>query len=747
VTRGRRRAPWAAWLATVATVLGVLVLPATPAVAADEPTLALTEVGPAALTPESTLTVGTAVVAGDRGVPPGSRLELRLQRSLLSTRSAVAAWPEQDLGDPVGSLLESTELAAGLAPGESVPLTLMIAPGGTGLADRPSVWGPRGLSVVLRGPDASRLAVVRSHVVWYPADADQQGVAEVGEPLGVTVVVPLTGATPDPLTGVPDPTALAAQVSPGGRLDAVLAAAAREGAVLALDPAVLELGPTGSTGAGTDGTGDTPAATTSPPTTPTGGTDPPGTDAPGGTGTEPPGSGTSSTGAAGTDAPGGTGGALATLAAQWRQRVDAVAEQGEALLLGYGDPDVAALAHAGEGGLAALADERARELANQVLEADIRTDVGWPVGGDADLATLDLLAELGSTSVLLDQSAQPTDDEPAATPDGRGQVTTSGGTMRSLLSDSMLGTALAAVDDEGAATAAVQRLLAETAVIALERPSTSRHVLVTAPRDWAPTAGAAVAAVDALTATPWTRPRALQGLVDADPPDLGRAEPTMSEAERGAELDVIGLERAGEAVQEADGIAAAFADPTQVTAPVRLAALALASAGWRGRDQEWTAQVQALQERVEAVRDSVHVVQGSTLTQVSRNVRLPVTVQNDSAQQVTVRLDVVPRSSRLVVTDTVDLTIAAGSSAIGYVPVRGVGNGDTSVLVRLRSPSGSELGDPVQTRVQVRADWESWGTAAAGGVAALLLLVGLVRTWRRGPVHRGRDPLRQAASS
>ncbi len=707
----------------LATVVSLLVLPAAPAAAAPEPTIALTEVGPAALTPESTLTVGAALTAGDVAVPPGSRVELRLQRSLLSTRSAVAGWPDQDRDDPVGSLLATTDLAAGLPAGETLSLSLAVPPGGTGLADRAPVWGPRGISVVVRGPDDARLAVVRSHVVWYPADTDEQVVAEVGEPLGVTVVVPLTGATPDPVTGVPDPAGLAAQVSPGGRLDAVLGAAARDGAVLALDPAVLDLAPA----TGTDGDG-TPA-TTAPPTTSS--------------------DGSGSTGGTGTGSTGGAGGAdaLAALAQQWHQRVDEVAGQGESVLLGYGDPDLAALAHAGQGGLAALADERGRELADAVLATDVRADVGWPVGGDADAATLDLLAGLGRTAVLLDQSAQPTDGEPVATPDGRGQVRTAEGTMPSLLSDSVLGTALAAVDDEGSAPAAVQRLLAETAVIALERPSTSRHVLVTAPRDWSPTSGTGAAAVDALTATPWTRPRALQGLVDADPPDLGRAEPTISDAEREAELDVRGLERTGATLRAAEGVAAAFADPAQVEEPVRLSAVGLTSSGWRGREEEWAAHVGALEDRVDAVRGSVHVVQGSTLTQVSRNVRLPVTVQNDSAQQVTVRLDVVPRSSRLVVTDTVDLTVAAGSSAVGYVPVRGVGNGDTSVLVRLRSPSGDQLGEPVQTRVLVRADWESWGAAAVGGVAALLLVVGLVRTWRRGPVRRGRDPLRQAASS
>ncbi len=397
--------------------------------------------------------------------------------------------------------------------------------------------------------------------------------------------------------------------------------------------------------------------------------------------------------------------------------------------------------------MARLADDRAREAADAALEAVVRTDVAWPVGGDADLATLDLLDGLGRTAVLLDQSAQPSPDDPGATPDGRGQVSTSEGTMPSLLSDSALGAALAAVDDEGGTPTAVQRLLAETAVIALERPSTSRHVLVTAPRDWDPTAATAAAAVDALTSTPWTRPRSLQGLVDADPPDVGRTEPAISDAERESELDAAGLERVGRADRDAAAVADAFADPEQVTAPVALASVALASAGWRGQDEEWQAQITALEDRVRAVRDSVRVVQGSTLTQVSRNVRLPVTVQNDSDQQVTVRLHVVPRSSRLVVTDTVELTVAPDSSAVGYVPVRGVGNGDTSVVVQLRSPSGGELGAPVQTRVLVRADWESWGAATVGGAAALLLVIGLVRTWRRGPVRRGHDPLRQAASS
>lgn len=718
VTRAPRRPRRWAVPAVLAVLLAGPALPGTTspaAAAAGEAVLTLTTVTPAALTPESALVVGVDLVAGDQPVPPGSRVELRLQRSLLSTREDVAGWTQQDLDDPVGSLVAETELPDGLAAGRTLAVSLDVPAGGTGLSDLAATWGPRGISVVLRRPDVSRLGVVRSHVVWFPADPDEQDVDQVGEPLGVTVVVPLTGPPPDPATGSPDPEQLAALVAPGGRLDAVLTAADRPGAVLALDPSVLDL---------------VPAQDADPGTTP---------------GTDPSSAPATSTGTATGD--GEPTGDSSTAAARWVDRVGAVAARRETVLLGYGDPDVAALAHAGQGALARLADDRGRRVAQDLLDVDLMTDVAWPVGGVVDVATLDLLEGTGRTAVLLDQSSQPTGAEPVATPDGRGQVRTSDATMPSLLSDSVLGTALAAADDDGAAPAAIQRLLAETAVIALERPRTSRHVLVTAPRGWDPGPGTGAAAVDALTAAPWTRPRALEGLIDADPPDLGRAEPTISAAEQEQELDARGLERAGTAVAAVASIADAFADPRRVARPVELAAVGLASAGWRGRDDEWTAALDALDAQVRTVRESVHVVPGSTLTQVSRNVRLPVTVQNDSDQEVTVRLDVVPRSSRLVVTDTVDLTVAPGESTVGYVPVRGVGNGDTSVLVRLRSPSGNELGDPVQTRVQVRADWESWGTATVGGVAALLLVVGLVRTYRRGRVQRARDPLREAASS
>lgn len=673
--------------------------PVATAWADDRPTLELTGVSPAVLSPTTPLAVTAEVRAGDVAVPPGSSVEVRVQRSLLSTRSAVAAWTDQADDGAVGSLLARVPLPDGLAAGTALPVRLDVAAGATGLSSASRLWGPRGLSVVLRSPQADRLAVLRSHVVWYPVEGELPG-----EPLAVTVVVPVTGPAPDPATGAPALGELARLVRAGGRLDDVLVAADRPGAVLALDPAVVD-----------------PAVVTGPDDDADGGS----------TSTAPP------------TAPPAPGGPDATQVRTWSERVRAVVADHQSLLLDYGDPDLAALAHADQLDLARLADERAEEVAASALgdAGTVLRTVGWPVGGVADADTIDLLLATGRTSVLLDQSAQSLDDD-GLTPDARALVRSGGASMPSLLSDGGLGAQLATVGETGAA--GVQRLLAETAVVALERPSERRNVLVAAPRDWDPgTSGAA--AVDALLAVPWTDPTSADELVASPAPERPRGEPTVAGDDRGDELDEQGLTRLGAAVDLSGGLASAFADPDVVTEPVRRSAVALTSAHWRGREDAWARQVAAVEEAVRATRGSVAVVPGSTLTQVSRNVRLPVTVRNDGPQDATVRVEVVPRSSRLVVTDQVEVTVPAGGTQVGYVPVRGVGNGDTSVEITVRSPDGTVLGAPVQTRVLVRADWETWGTAGVGGLALLLLVAGVARSWRRGRRRRGRDPVGERA--
>jgi len=657
-----------------------------------DPELLITSVSPVALGPDGDLAVTARLRAGSQeAVPAGSSVELRLQRSQLSTRSDVAAWTAQDDAGAVGSRLAVLEVPEAIEPGGSLEVSLSVPAAEAGLPAANESWGPRGVSVVLRDGDSARLAVARTHVVWYPGRA-------FDAPTMVTVVVPVTGGAPDPGTGLLDPAALAAQTQDGGRLDAALLAASTPGAVLALDPAVLEHGPPGDQG-----------------------------------GAEPP---------AGSDE---EDTAASSQHERWVSRVRTVAAAQESLMLGYGDPDNAALAHAGETAIARLSEERARDAVQRLLDAPVRTDIGWPVGSDADTVTVNLLAELGRSAVILDESAQPLARIPSASSDGRSVITDASSPTPTLLADTALTSTLAAVGQDGpdGGVAAIQTLLADSAAITLQRPSRSRHVLVTAPRSWSVDPRLAGQAVAALLQAPWNTPAGLQPLLDAAP--VARPSPELTVRERASELAVPGLQQVGASLSRAERLSAAFADPAGIVLPAQRSAVALASSHWRGSPQQWRQGVAAFEQRTQDRQNSVRVVPGSTVTQVSRNVRLPVTVQNDSDQPVTVVLDVTPRSSRLVVTGTVTLVVPANDREIGYVPVRGVGNGDTSVRIQLLTQAGAPLGQPVQTEVLVRADWESWGTYAVAAVAALVLAVGLFRTVRRGKVRRGHDPLQRDA--
>lgn len=67
-----------------------------------------------------------------------------------------------------------------------------------------------------------------------------------------------------------------------------------------------------------------------------------------------------------------------------------------------------------------------------------------------------------------------------------------------------------------------------------------------------------------------------------------------------------------------------------------------------------------------------------------------------------------------------------------HIPVHAVGSGNVDVDVVLYSPSGAVVGTGGDMQVRVRADWETVGTAVVAGVLVVLLVIGLIRTARRG---------------
>jgi hypothetical protein len=193
-------------------------------------------------------------------------------------------------------------------------------------------------------------------------------------------------------------------------------------------------------------------------------------------------------------------------------------------------------------------------------------------------------------------------------------------------------------------------------------------------------------------------------------------------------------------LQQARADLAAFstvvADPSELLSGADDAVLAPTSVAWRSDPAQRTAVVDAVLADLTARRSAVGVVPGSSLNLISETGRFPVGLRNDLTQDATVQVAVVPDSARLVVDGTETVTVPAQSEAQARIPFHAVGSGDVGVQVTLLTPDGVPLGAPQQFTVTVRADWENVGTAVVAGLLGVALVVGIVRTIRRGQTSR-----------
>jgi hypothetical protein len=681
--------------------------------------ITLENIAPTVLTPADTLNV-RAVVHNDTPDPltkVSVRLWVRGARS--SDREALDAWVSGQT--PPGNVVHTVPLPDPLPAGAERAVDLTVPATDLHLPQNRDAWGPRGLAVEAVDGAGSPFAVTRSFLIW------------MGSPGGfiptkVSVLVPLTDGPPQVATGRLPADRIREQTGDGGRLRSVLAAASVPGVTWALDPALLEEEPPP----------DDATQAGSQPSPPAGGRATPG----GQNATQPPG-------------PREQAGRELT---QWRQDLAAAAQGHEVVTLPYGDPDLNALAHAGEQGLYELAEQQGRDTVHQLLRLPGRTDIAWPASGSLDNEALQMLVSAGRSSVVLSGGAHPPAARLGITVTGRSTIEVGARTVSGLLVDTPLSATLASLGTEASAATTpadtgskpggppsqeatgsagvAQRLLAETAAITLERPFDPRHVLVAAPRGWAPDAQAAVAAVRALTSAPWTQAVPLGELVQTAPPDVERAPLRYPAADRRAELPPAGLHAVRDALARERVTATVLADPEPMVAAAERSAVAASATGWRGRLDEWRKQVGRFSRQAEADANGLRVLEGSDVTVVSSQVQLPVTVENELPQEAQVQVALRATTQRLVVPGSPLVSVPANSQRRLTVPVRAVANGNTDVVVQLLTPGGEPIGDAVTMTVRVRADWETWGTLVVGAIVGLVLLVGVVRGIRQGRRQR-----------
>lgn len=439
----------------------------------------------------------------------------------------------------------------------------------------------------------------------------------------------------------------------------------------------------------------------------------------------------------------GQKGAGTAAARGWLDRARRATQNATVLPLPYADPD---LATAATGPLAPDAG-RAFQLGREVLRRDLgnagTAPLAWPPGTTLDPAVESLLSGQGVKGVVVPEAALPLAGEPlyftqtAPAPLASGAL----GSMTALVADAQLNGFVADPEPDAGPRLAAQRFLADTAMIALERPTDLRDVVVTPPRTWEPPVrDFAAQLLEQSASAPWVQAVGLGTVLDDPPSTVARSRPATG---RGV-LPADHVRRVVDAKRLLQRVRTILTDPKR--APAELAdlddaLLRAVSAEWAGN-----AGAQRLTDTVTATVRSqlgrLRVVAGGTVVMTGRSGKIPLTFQNDLGQAVRVRVRL-DSGHRLELGSATyergrEIVVPPGASTL-VIEGRATTGGRFPIKVDLRTPDGAPLG--TGTTVYVRST--AYGVVAlavTGAAFGLLLVASATRLLRRRRASRTAAP-------
>ncbi|MGH3783243.1 MAG: DUF6049 family protein [Pseudonocardiaceae bacterium] len=670
---------------------------------------------------------GSVVNVGDR---PITKLAVRFQRDepVNSDDAAVRA-----LGglDEAPHVTRFQPLPVDLAPGQSSPFTLEVPlHGGTDLESlqitEPGVYpmlvnlnGQPDLDGVTRLASVPLLLPVLGIPPASPGGPPGPVLAQPSQPAPLTVLWPLS-ATPARIPSEPgepvlihsdragtDP--LAADISPGGRLDGLLGAleqAVPPGSPLgaavcvAVDPLLLETLDGMSRGYHVSHPGGISE---------------------------------------------GTG---ARDARTWLDRLRAAVQGRCVLPLPYADADLVALSRAGLTDLEALATSTGARLVSDLLGVQPLTGVSWPADQMLDERTLADLTALQTHAVLLDPrgiiappAAAPAPADVVSLVGGSTSTTnpgvaipgSTGATPVGLLVDPLLASALATTSP----------LSAQDAIGALAyRAASGRPVVLAPPRRWQARGTEATALLTAarqLLAAGFVTPRELPTLAATRPtgatvavtyPPQERAEeirPSVT-AEIQQDRNVLRDLQVATVLDPAANLR-----PATLLDPLRLGLLRGVSAAWRGTPHRAALVTGEESSRLDELRRSVRIVQPpGPYSLAASDSPLLITVSNELPVGMQVELNL-SETAGLRAGEVGLQLVPAHSTRQLVIPAKVNRAGQFSVDARLSTPGGTSLGEPstLQLRSAAFSRVTVALTACAGAALVLLVARRLVRRVRR----------------
>ena len=431
-------------------------------------------------------------------------------------------------------------------------------------------------------------------------------------------------------------------------------------------------------------------------------------------------------------------------------RITDLAAQHSPWVLPDTDADLAAVAgiRAGEPLMRSFVD-RADGVAAKL---DGRADIAWPADGGYTATRESALRRVFRVPALAGQvtsGAALTPAGSANTPSAAQRSTTG---LPLLAYDDSLSGLLARTTSASDGVLSTQQFVADSVALLNELPGTEgRSVFVAAPRSFNPDPDTARSFFAATATIPWLAPTT----TDAMLAKARRAVPTSSAPVTRPSVPATGgravltTARVGQleqTVRTVRGVAQIRDDGDAFLRTWTRAADQLASTRWRAAPTAWN----TLSGRVsEAARQTTTAVKvsASTINFLADSGRLQITVTNDLAVPVDdVKLTVEASNPRLRIdSQPAVLRIGPRSRATVTVRVTALAAGPVPLRTTLTTPDGTVIGQgaDVQVRVTPTGHWIYWGL---GGVAGAILLLGIVRTFRRRPAS-ATEPLPREAST
>ncbi|WP_221348934.1 DUF6049 family protein [Streptomyces beigongshangae] len=656
-----------------------------------------------------TLTVSGRIVNEGKRAVTGAHVGLRVGPTLAG-RSAIddAAKSNPYAGTEVGG--KYVAKFARLAPG--VPRTFSISVPVDEL-DLGSD-GVYQLGVTLTGRTAAApydqiLGIERTFLPWQPEPADTKSRTTYLWPLiSTSTMMAETGSNEQQTPVFADDAALAAELSPGGRLQQLLSLGKDLDITWVVDPDLLASvdAMTRSYRVQVDGSTRTTTA-----------------------------------------------GTHQAVAKQWLGELEKAVEGEEVVALPFADPDLASLAHKGTsvtGSLSHLKDATAVAAiaVESILHVTPSTDYAWPVNGAIDPSIVKVATSAGADTVLTRSDSL---KETGALPYTPSAARPIGGGITAVVADARLSTAFQGdMTVGGNSTLAVQRFLAQSLMLTRQAPDKQRSIVVAPQR--MPTASQAQTMAQALTELQdgnWSQPAELSAATKAEPdagattrvPPASVYPPSLSKQElpKSAFVKIEGTQ------SKLDSFQVILADKSRVVTPFGRAMDRSMSTSWRGRDVEAAAYRDGVDQYLVRLTGSVGLIDKSEAKLSGRSATIPVTVQNNLVQGVdhlVLRLTS-SQPSRLSIGDGAfqeqPVAVSGGHSESVKFTTNAHVNGRVGVIAQLYTQDGRAYGTPVTFDVRVTEITATVMLVIAGGVL-LLVLAGF-----RMYTQRKREAARQAA--